>query len=64
MKKFKLPNLLGSDRTNLEFRADFFNAFNRVSLAGVHSDLSDPLFGKSTSTYGARDIQFGLRLSF
>ena len=41
-----------------------FNIFNRVNLAGVHSDLSDPLFSKSTSTFAARDIQFALRLSF
>jgi hypothetical protein len=64
MKNTKIPWPVGQEGANLQFRCEFFNVFNRVNLAGVVSDLSNPLFGKSTSTYPARNIQFGLRLSF
>lgn len=54
----------------IQFRAEFFNIFNRPQLALPNTDLNntDPIggFGHIRSTYGFtnRQIQFGLRLEF
>ena len=49
----------------MEFRAEFFNVFNRVNLTGVDSAVNDGSgFGKATGSFPARDIQFGLRFEF
>lgn len=61
-----------SERVNLEFRAEAFNAFNFVNYddpnvtfspnaQGVNTNAN---FGRITSSLPARRIQFGLRLSF
>jgi outer membrane receptor protein involved in Fe transport len=69
-KKTKIPWFLGSEGANIEFRAEFFNLFNRVNLqnlgtdAGGSADISSSQFGRSTSSFGARNIQFGLKLVF
>ncbi len=60
-----------SERTKLEFRSEFFNAFNHASFANpVFPNTQDavfasPTFGQvlATST-GPRVIQFALKLSF
>ncbi len=52
------------DTVNLQLRFEFFNVLNRVNLQGIHTDLNDPNFGKSTSTYDPRIIQLGARLVF
>jgi hypothetical protein len=48
----------------LQFRAEMFNAFNRVNLTGWDTNLSDGTFGKATSTYQARTVQLSLRIAF
>ena len=61
-----------SEKFNLEFRAEAFNAFNFVNYDDPNSSLTpnaqgvntNPNFGKITSSLPARRIQFGLRLSF
>lgn len=63
-KSGRVPFFLGTEGLRIQFRTDFFNAFNRVNLTQVNGDLNSPQFGKSTSAFGARNIQFGLRLSF
>jgi len=58
---------LWSEQRNLEFRAEFFNAFNIVNYAAPNSDFSSATFGKVTSTYVTnrpRQIQFGLKIIF
>jgi len=55
---------LFDDEMNLQLRFEFFNVLNRVNLAGIHNDLNDPQFGRSTSTYAPRVIQLGARLVF
>jgi len=63
MRNFKLP--LFEKGTILQFRAESFNAFNRVNLGGFTGDISSVNFGKVTSITGSpRRYQFGLRLSF
>ncbi|HCC58412.1 MAG TPA: hypothetical protein DEQ47_14370, partial [Solibacterales bacterium] len=52
------------DNIDLQLRFEFFNVLNRVNLQGIHRDLSDPLFGRSTSTFDPRILQLGARLVF
>ncbi len=64
-KTFKL-----TERFNLRFDAAAFNMFNRAnfilatSSAGSHNDTRDSLFGRAGATLDARQMQFGLKLSF
>jgi hypothetical protein len=56
-----------TDRLDLQFTTEFFNAFNHVRFGAPDNNLSDPpsLFGTITSQANSpRAIQFGLRLSF
>jgi hypothetical protein len=64
IKNIKTPWIFGSEGANIQFRAEFFNLFNRVNLSQVANDLSSPLFGKALSVLPARDIQFALRIAF
>jgi len=48
----------------LEFRAEFFNVFNKVNLTGVNNDIAGGGFGFANGAFPARDIQFGLRIEF
>jgi hypothetical protein len=52
------------DLANLTFRADLFNAFNRVNFNTVNTyDLASN-FGMVSSANAAREIQLSLRLAF
>jgi hypothetical protein len=61
-----------SEHFKLQFRAESFNLFNRVQFGQPGNLTSNPdTFGQSTSevrrpdlTTGARQIQFGMKLSF
>jgi hypothetical protein len=69
-----------TERTRLEFRADFFNAWNHANFANPVADLSNANFGRITQTLGSavatsigtsggpvggpRLIQLSLRLQF
>ncbi len=61
-----------SERVSLKFRAETYNMFNRVQFGQPGSLTSNPgTFGQSTSevrqpdlTTGARQIQFGMKLTF
>ncbi len=54
-----------AERTKLEFRSEFFNAFNTVAFQNPDNVLASPYFGQilATST-GPRVIQFALKLNF
>jgi len=54
-----------TERTKLEFRSEFFNAFNKVSFQNPVNSLGSPYVGQilATST-GPRVIQFALKLNF
>ena len=52
------------ERTELEFRTDIFNLFNRPNLGNPVGDMASGAFGLSTSQDQARTVQFGLHLSF
>jgi len=53
-----------SERYKVEFRAEFFNLFNRVNLYQPIANLVDNNFGLSQQAFDPRTIQFGLRFSF
>jgi len=64
-KNFGIPWFTGGDRgADLQFRAEAFNALNRVNLQGVSSTMNSSTFGKVTGANQGRMFQFGLRLSF
>jgi hypothetical protein len=55
-----------TERFNLVFRAEFFNAFNNVNFgAPARSfNITSPLFGTINSAGRPREIQFGMKLEF
>ena len=68
-----------SERSKLEFRAEFFNIFNHVNFLSPNStnagngayasgasgtNINSSLFGQITSTYDPRIIQLAMRLTF
>ena len=62
LKQIPAPFL--GEAGQIDFRAEFFNLFNRVNLSGVNSSLQSGSFGRVTSTFGARNIQFGVKIIF
>jgi hypothetical protein len=64
-KNFKI-----TERVGLQFRAEFFNAFNRANfqLPGANgagnNDIRRVRFGRSGGTFNPRNLQFGLKLTF
>jgi hypothetical protein len=55
-----------SERFNLKFRAEFFNAFNNVNFGQPNRNFNviEPRFGRITTASRPREIQFGLKLEF
>jgi hypothetical protein len=60
-KNFALPI---TEATRLEFRAEFFNLFNKTNFGAANSDRGSSGFGQIRSAAPARQIQFALKLSF
>ena len=52
------------ERFSLQFRAEFFNAFNTPQFDGPTGSVTSVNFGKITSASGARNIQLALRLTY
>ena len=46
----------------LQFRAEMFNAFNRVNFYAPDGNLTDSTFGVISASLPPRDIQFGMKL--
>ncbi len=57
-------NIRLSERLNLQFRAEFFNALNHPNYNLVGRILNDPSFGQVLSQFDPRELQFGLKLTF
>ena len=53
-----------TERFNLRFQADMFNAFNRANFRAPSTVTTNAGFGTITTTGPARNIQFGLKLNF
>jgi hypothetical protein len=50
--------------SKLEFRAEFFNAFNHTEFNNVSTTFSSSNFGAVTSAHDPREIQLGIKLYF
>jgi hypothetical protein len=58
-------NFLFTERLRLQYRAEFFNAFNNVNFSNPGSSFGTANFGRITGTQNAqRSIQMGLKLYF
>jgi hypothetical protein len=53
-----------SEESRLQFRAEFFNLFNRVNLYLPTSRLNSTFFGKSNDSFAPREIQLALKFIF
>lgn len=64
-KNFQLPF---NEVTKLQFRAEFFNAFNTPQFDNPNTNVNSGSFGRTTGVFDAekeaRVIQFGLKLFF
>lgn len=62
---FKRTSFGPSERMYIEFRAEFFNLFNRPQFGPPGNAFGSPTFGQVTSTVGnPRLIQFGMKFAF
>ncbi|HYO82753.1 MAG TPA: TonB-dependent receptor, partial [Bryobacteraceae bacterium] len=59
-----MKNFAFTERWNLQFRAEAFNAFNRVNLEDPGRALGSPQFGVITAANDPRNLQLGLKLQF
>lgn len=50
------------DSTNLQFRADAFNAFNHAQFLNPDSTMTDTNFGRITTVGSSREFQFSMKL--
>ena len=63
-------NIRVTERVSLQFRSEFFNAFNRPNFllpssstgANFANRIQSPLFGAAAGTFDPRQIQFALKL--
>jgi len=53
-----------SEHLRFQLRAEFLNAFNRSTLGGIQTSVTNSQFGQVTSISGNRQIQIGARLDF
>ncbi|HTU49918.1 MAG TPA: hypothetical protein VMF56_04945, partial [Acidobacteriaceae bacterium] len=60
VKNFPLPR----ESSKVQFRADFFNLFNRAPFDGPNASSSSSVFGLITAAGPAREVQLALRLDF
>ena len=58
-KNFRL-----AESTNLQFRAEAFNAFNHPNFGTPGNNVQSASFGRISSSGPGREIQFGLKLMF
>jgi hypothetical protein len=59
-KQFLLPR----EGARVEFRSEFFNLLNVTNFSSPNSNVSSTSFGRVTSAFPARQVQFALKLYF
>jgi len=64
-KSFGLPNMkvLGEGAT-LEFRANFYNLFNKLNLVNPQNDIFNAHFGEAQNALGSRTVELQARFNF
>ena len=64
-KSFGLPSMrIIGENAKIEFRANFYNLFNKLNLWNVQNNIRDPHFGEAQQALGARTIELQARFSF
>jgi hypothetical protein len=64
-KAFGLPSMkLVGENAKIEFRANFYNLFNRLNLYNPQNDILNAHFGEAQQVLGARVIELQARFSF
>jgi hypothetical protein len=53
-----------SDSARLQFRAEFFNAFNRANFSNPNTNISSSRFGLVTGAAAGRKVLFGIRVDY
>ncbi|MFZ4984713.1 MAG: TonB-dependent receptor domain-containing protein [Blastocatellia bacterium] len=53
-----------NEEARLEFRAELFNLFNRTNFSAPNTDARSAAFGRVSSTFDPRIVQFALKLHF
>ena len=56
--------LFGRESNNLQFRAEFYNAFNHTQFNSYRNSFGTADFGNANGARDARSIQFGLKFYF
>jgi hypothetical protein len=64
-KSFGLPayKIIG-EGAKIEFRANFYNLFNKLNLFNPQNNILDPHFGEAQNALGSRTIELQARFSF
>ena len=57
-------NFLITEAVKLQFRSEFFNSMNHTNFGAPNQVAGSAAFGTITTTFPARQIQFGLKLMF
>ena len=64
-KAFGLPRMrVIGEGAKLEFRANFYNLFNKLNLSNPQTDILNGHFGEAQNALGARVIEMQARFSF
>jgi hypothetical protein len=65
-RSFSIPWFYGKEGARFQFRAEFYNLFNRVNLdpRSVSASLTDGNFSKATDVFYPRTVQLGARIEF
>jgi hypothetical protein len=64
-KNFQTPWLgvaYWGEKSEIQFRAEFFNVWNHTQFSGLGTTFGTPSFGRATSVSPPREIQLGLKL--
>lgn len=59
-----IRNFKIKERASLQFRGEFFNAFNHTNLNNLQVNVDSSSFGQLTRSHNPRTIQLGLKLYF
>jgi len=64
-KAFGLPTMkIIGENAKIEFRANFYNLFNKLNLFNPQNNILDQHFGEAQQALGARTIELQARFSF